>query len=222
LRRRDLVVETLLISPSGALSPGPLSAMAVAVGLTLGALGGLAIALGHMLFELPYVALLSRLAPRLRRSFTGTLGRALLLVMGGFTAYFAVSLAQSAVSVLRGGGLGAYASPVHSLAGAILVGVAYTGLNPFFLAWWVTAGFPLVEGASRIPGGLVIMYSSHVWLDYAWLAFLALGGGAASLMGSGVYAAILAALSAVLGYFAVKFLLASLGTRGFLGEGYAE
>jgi len=82
LRRRDLVVETLLISPSGALSPGPLSAMAVAAGLALGALGGLAIALGHTLFELPYVALLLRLASRLRRSFTGTLGRIMFLVMG--------------------------------------------------------------------------------------------------------------------------------------------
>jgi len=113
------------------------------------------------------------------------------------------------------------APPVHDLAGAVLVGVMYTGLNPLFLTWWVTAGFPLVEGASRTPGGIVVMYSSHAWMDYAWLTLLALGGGAAGIMGSRAYAAVLAALPVVLGYFAFKFVLAGLGRGSPLGEDYA-
>jgi len=196
--------------------------MAVTAGLSLGALGGVAVAFGHMLFELPYVALLSRLASRLRRSLSGRAGRILFLATSAFTAYFAASLARTALSVGRGSLLAAGASPVHTLPEAVLVGVAYTGLNPFFLVWWMTVGFPLVEGASRIRGGIAVMYTSHVWLDYLWLTLLALGGGAASVMGSRAYATLLAVLSVVLAYFAAKFLAAALRPGGPLGEGYAE
>ncbi len=59
------IVETILVSASGALSPGPLSAAAVSVGaMGLGPLGGLLVALGHTVFELPYVLVLAKLLKR--------------------------------------------------------------------------------------------------------------------------------------------------------------
>ena len=206
---RRLVAETLAISPSGALSPGPLSAAAIALGSSLGLAGGLAVALGHMAFEFPYVALLSRAAARVRRLLEGRVGGALLLFMAGFTGFFAWGLIEAALAALGGSHAPAVpgASAAGGLLGAFAVGILYTGANPFFLAWWATAGFPLVEGASRIPGGLALMYASHVWMDYAWLGLLAAGGGAAGLLGSRGYAALLGALGAVLAYYAARFAL---------------
>jgi len=210
-----LVAKTLAITPSGALSPGPLSAAGVAAGAMLGPLGGVAVALGHTLFELPYVALLTRWASRVRGALTGGWGRLLLAVMAGFTWFFSAGLAELAVASWRGAvsiagpGRGGPLSP-DSLAGAVVVGVLYTGANPYFLAWWATTGFPLLEEASRLRAGLPVMYASHVWMDYAWLALLAAGGVAAGRTGQHAYAALMAALSLVLAYYALRFTLLAL------------
>ena len=46
---------------------------------------------------------------------------------------------------------------------------------PFFVVWWFTAGLKLIEVSSEFFGllGVVFMYILHVWMDYAWLAFVA-------------------------------------------------
>jgi threonine/homoserine/homoserine lactone efflux protein len=212
-RYAGLVARTIAITPSGALSPGPLSASAIAVGAALGAAGGLAVAVGHTLFELPYVALLARWAGRVRGLLAGGWGRLLLGFMAGFTWFFALGLARLALqawgaAALPGGGGGPLAP--GGLAGAVLVGVFYTGANPYFLAWWATAGFPLLEEASMLPAGLPVMYTAHVWMDYAWLGLLAAGGGAAVAAGHRAYAALMGALSIVLGYYALTFTLRAL------------
>ncbi len=211
--RRSLLAKTLLITPSGALSPGPLTAAAVAVGSSLGLLGGLAVALGHAAFELPYVAALTRAAGRVRGLLRGGAGRALMAVMAGFTAFFAAGLSEAA---LKGASLSGNATLLAGggLLGAFLLGVAYTGLNPYFLAWWATAGFPLLEESAEIPWGLAVMYPAHVWMDFAWLGLLAAGGGLAAAMGSTPYRILLGLLSLVLWYYAALFAWRALRTPG--------
>ncbi|KSW11637.1 hypothetical protein CF15_02070 [Pyrodictium occultum] len=213
---RGLVLRTLALTPSGALSPGPLSASAVAVGALLGPLGGVLVALGHMLFELPYVALLVKWAER----FEGVLRRLekpLDVAVAAFIAYFAYGLFQSAAAALHGAGMeGAGVAVGGGALGAIATGLALTGLNPYFLAWWVTVALPLVRGAAAHGAkGFAAMYLGHVWMDYAWLALLAAAGAGLSRM-TGLYAALLAGLGVLLLAFAADMLARSLAGRRLL------
>ena len=60
----SLIASIILITPSGAFSPGPLTASAIALGASKGWRAGLYVAVGHMLFELPYVYALTYLFSR--------------------------------------------------------------------------------------------------------------------------------------------------------------
>ena len=212
---RGVVVETLLITPSGALSPGLLSAAAVAVGVGLGLRGGLAVALGHMLFELPYVALLVAWAGRLERLLRRA-ERPLAAVTAAVAAYFSYGLFTASIDLLKGGEASLGASPDSSplsVSGAVAAGVLFTGLNPYFLAWWVTIGLPLVRGAARYGfKGFAAMYTSHVWMDYAWLSLLAVFGSAVT-SASKSYGLLLLILGVVLVVFA-----ADVALRAFTGR----
>ena len=209
---RKGVVNAILLTPSGALSPGPLTAAGVAAGLGLGPLGGALVALGHLAVELPYYLLLVRLMARVESA----LGRArslLDIVAGGFMLVFALLLASTALSLLSGSpGVGAgriIASPVTAfVAGAVL-----TGANAYFLAWWVTVGKPIVDSASSLglPGALAV-YAVHYSYDIGWLSLVAALGGLAA--GPRILAAVLAGLALVLGLYGARFLAS--GLRGLL------
>ncbi len=210
---RRIIVRTLLITPSGALSPGPLSAMAVALGAKLGPVGGLAEALGHTLFELPYVALLVR-------GFTKVEGvikryeKYLALFVVVFLAWFALGLVQDAIRVAGGRVSVSVSAAGGSLVDAVIAGIVLTGGNVYFLLWWLTVGLPLIQDAARLGAkGFTAMYASHVWMDYAWLALLAFGGGLARLLNPILYSAMLTALAVVLLMFAVD-----IAARTYLGR----
>lgn len=204
---RKVVIDTLLITPSGALSPGMLSTAAIVVGLYLGVAGGLLVALGHMLFELPYVAALVYWAEKLEEKLQ-RYEKPLALLTLGMAIYFSTGLVLTAIDILSKGSV-----PLGSLslgsspAGAVLAGVVFTGGNPYFLAWWVTIGLPLIRGAARTGAtGFTAMYTAHVWIDYVWLAFLAGLGGLLSRIAT-IYAWLLIALAGMLLYFAASMTM---------------
>ncbi|MCS7107296.1 MAG: LysE family translocator [Acidilobaceae archaeon] len=197
-----LLLLVLAITPSGALSPGPLSASAVAVGAALGALGGLMVAVGHMMVELPYILLIHRFM----QNFKELLERArriLNVLIFFLLLYFSYLLISDSVAILRGEDVSSAGITANSYLEAILVGALFTGFNAHFLAWWLTIGYPLLESASKLGArGIGVMYVSHVSIDYLWLTLLAAGGGASKLIGDFAYALLLIALALVLLFFA--------------------
>jgi len=91
-----------------------------------------------------------------------------------------------------------------------MLGVVLTGLNPFFIVWWLTVGLGLVVQAVELGAllGVFIMYVSHVWMDYAWLtgtAYLAARGK--TLIQARGYKLLLIALALLLIYFGAGFIL---------------
>ncbi|MCE4614061.1 MAG: LysE family translocator [Desulfurococcales archaeon] len=202
---KKIATLTIAISPSGALSPGPLSAMAVTAGLTLGILGGVFLALGHMLVELPYIILLYFSMEKTKKY----LERAKVpmnLLVSAFLIYFSYLLFQTSMQ-LNPLNVNSHPAGIGTL-GAVSVGAMLTGLNPYFLMWWITVGYPLVTEASKKGReGLIAMYGSHIWMDYAWLAFLAAAGGLASGISLVVYRGLMFILAIVLLYFAAKTLV---------------
>ncbi len=202
--------KTIALSGSGALSPGPLSASAAALGAIYGWFGGLLVAAGHMLFELPYVAILVASAAFLERVLRGK-RRALL---EGFAGIFMLFFAYGLFSLAFTGGSVASSSPLifgtNGILTPLIVGFALTALNPYFLAWWLTVGKPIVDEAGRSKGRFTFVYASHVWMDYAWLTGLAVAGGVSSVLGGLWYRGLLFVLGLFLVYYGVKFTVSSV------------
>ena len=164
-----ILLATVLLTISGAFAPGPLSFSAIIVGVRSGVLGGIFIALGHMLFELPYVLALLWF----EENVVGAVKAAkhvMAVIAAVFIFYFAYLTAKSttveSVDSMAGNRLGRLLK-MHP----ILIGLALTAFNPYFLLWWVSVGYPIVTAmASNLP--LVpLIYTAHVSLDYLWLAF---------------------------------------------------
>lgn len=190
-----LLVEVQLITASGALAPGPLSLSAIHHGTRGGAWSGLRIALGHTIVEYPLymlvgVGVASALGYGLLRGVISLAGAAALL-------YF------TAAMVLQGGGGDGGALPESP----VLTGIALSGLNPYFIIWWLTVGAKMALDILSVMGlvGLVAMYGAHVWMDYAWLAALSWLGSSARTLGPRATRAINLALAAIMLYFAVVF-----------------
>ncbi|MEN3047968.1 MAG: LysE family transporter [Candidatus Caldarchaeales archaeon] len=165
-----LIPMVVVVSASGVLSPGPLTVATVASSARFGKVAGPLVSTGHMIVEFPLVMLIAAgltgvLHDRFAQLMTGVLGGAAVIAFG------ALGLAQSLRSrgqVGTRGGAGGFRG------GPLIAGLLFTGLNPFFLTWWLTVGAALISEAlalASIPG-VVLMYASHIWMDYAWLTLI--------------------------------------------------
>jgi threonine/homoserine/homoserine lactone efflux protein len=196
----EVVTSTLLVTPSGALSPGLLSAAAIAAGTSLGPLGGLLVALGHTLVELPYVGVLALTLSKVREKLT-KFKKPLSLLVLAFALFFAWGTVGSGM-------------PKIGVTDALVAGVVFTASNFYFLLWWATVGLPLLEKASVSRKHFVTMYVSHVWMDYVWLALLAAFGYALARSVIGPY--FNAALALLMVIFALDVVLKSFTGKGIL------
>ncbi len=198
------VATVVVVTASGALAPGPLFFMNITRGAKSGAKGGLAFSVGHTIFELSLVLVLAFTVQAVVdepwiKLVVGVVGGAALLVFG----FLQVREAVASKSAVAGEGR------VES-RNALLLGALFTGLNPYFIIWWLTVGLTLIVNALELASltGVVIMYVSHVWMDYAWLsgtAYLAKKG--TSLVGSQGYRVLMIIFGAILIFFGLYFFV---------------
>jgi threonine/homoserine/homoserine lactone efflux protein len=89
-----------------------------------------------------------------------------------------------------------------------------TGLNPYFIIWWLTIGANLILLALEFAGlgGVIFMYVCHVWVDYVWLTLVAaFAKRSTKILRIKWYRIMMAFFGAVLIYFGLSFLVGSLG-----------
>ncbi|MDO8056025.1 MAG: LysE family transporter, partial [Candidatus Hermodarchaeota archaeon] len=101
----------------------------------------------------------------------------------------------------------------------LLIGFLFSAFNPFFILWWFTVGAKLVLDAFLYAalGGVIIMFLSHVWIDYVWLIGTAwLTNKGANLVGTQGYRVFNIAFGVLLILFGVTFYLNALILLGFL------
>jgi len=203
----NFVAIIVLVTASGALAPGPLFFAAISHGAKLGARGGLAFAVGHTLFEFPLIILLALglntiVGEPAVKLLIGLIGGMALIVFGTIqirdclTSRFGVPKSHGTI----------FRNP-------ILIGLGFTGLNPFFIVWWFTAGLGLIHISLTLMGllGVVFMYICHVWMDYAWLTTVAhFARVGTNMIGARWYRAIMAFFGVVLIYFGITFLVSAL------------
>jgi len=198
------IATVVVVTASGALAPGPLFFTNISHGTKSGAKGGLAFSVGHTIIELSLVIFLAFTLqivinePSIKL-VVGVTGGTALLVFGVLQIRGALS-SKSAVA----------SEKQPTLKNPLLLGTVFTGLNPYFILWWLTIGLTLIITALELASfvGVFIMYISHVWMDYTWLigtAYLAKKG--TNLAGRKGYRILMVIFGAILIYFGLFYLI---------------
>ncbi len=158
------LLETLLISLSGVMAPGPITAVSVGKGSESPHAGAL-VAVGHGLIEIPLIALVAWGFGRLvsapyAKMVIALLGGAILVLMG---IDMLRKVRQAEIGERRGA-----RSP---LAAGALLSIA----NPYFLIWWMTAGAALVARSLQFGlVGVLTVALGHWSCDLGWSYMLSI------------------------------------------------
>jgi threonine/homoserine/homoserine lactone efflux protein len=202
----EFLATVVLLSASGALSPGPLFLASTLRAAKHGGQAGIECAIGHTLVEFPLVIGLTVGLQTILQSLT-----ALIAITGGIVLLVFASVQLRRVS--RRIELNSKKLPsIWDKRPGIVVGLVFTVLNPFFNLWWVTVGTTLAKEALALEAGAGVlgMFATHIWMDYAWL------GGTATLASRGKlilgrrYRLLLSIFSLAMFYFGVSFILSAI------------
>ena len=156
------LVDTVLISLSGVMAPGPVTAVTVGKGSESPHAGAL-VAIGHGIVEFPLIALIFLGFGRLFNMLY--VKTAIALVGGALLIYMGIGMFRSLGQVEMGANK--YAR-VPVVAGALL-----SAGNPFFLIWWATVGAALIVRSAQFGAGGVLAFASVHWVcDFLWCYFL--------------------------------------------------
>jgi threonine/homoserine/homoserine lactone efflux protein len=152
----------IVISLSGVLAPGPVTAVTIGKGND-SPHSGAWIAVGHGIVELPLMILLALgigqfLASAWLKTTLGILGGLFLIFM--------------AISLLRG--IGRQAVNSSSFSGSpVMAGILLSLGNPYFFIWWATIGAALILQSWAFGLiGFVALCISHWLCDFLWGYFL--------------------------------------------------
>lgn len=207
----SFIAYVVVITVSGALSPGPLTIATLIHGAKGGLRAGLNFALGHMLVELPLTILIAFGLLNLMGSDV----QQFLTIIGGLALLsFGILQLREVLKSEHDPQDSSIEKSVPLTGSALLTGAALTGLNPFFILWWISIGSALVYEALNLGlvEGLIIMYLAHVWVDYAWLGLIAhLSRRGMRILGRKIYRYMLMGFSIALMGFGVLWITSAIG-----------
>jgi threonine/homoserine/homoserine lactone efflux protein len=199
----------IITSLSGVMMPGPMFTVTLAKSLK-SPWAGVMVSLGHAVVEVPVIV----------------------LVYFGVARFLQHDLVQLVLSVAGGGmivwmGVGLFrarrelsAQGKDTSYSAFTAGILMSGLNPFFLVWWVTVGGLLLVTFLNSVGtwGLPLFVVVHWLCDLVWLAMVSFTiYRTHSFWGPRVQEIVFVILSAFLGYFGGVFIVQ--GIDNYFGTG---
>jgi threonine/homoserine/homoserine lactone efflux protein len=153
----------VVTSLSGVMMPGPMFTMTIVKSLK-SPWAGVHISLGHAVIEVPLILLLYF---GLRQFLENAVLQLVLSVLGGgMIVWMAVGLFQARRKLAVEGKDTSY--------NAFVAGILMSGLNPFFLVWWLTVGSLLLMNFLNAIGtwGLGLFVVVHWLCDLVWLSLV--------------------------------------------------
>jgi threonine/homoserine/homoserine lactone efflux protein len=197
----DFALLVILISASGVMAPGPLFAANISLGLKKIRYSGIKVAVGHSVIELPLIIFLGigifsiEFIPEIT-TIISILGAITLFFFGIFQI---VTTFRDSKNIQK-----------ESKQNPIITGIVLSGLNPFFIIWWVTIGLKLISDSMMIWGfiGLIILFLIHVWMDFVWLGITGIIAKKSSdFISKKIFKIIMTSLSGVMIFYGIKFLI---------------
>jgi threonine/homoserine/homoserine lactone efflux protein len=128
---------------------------------------GVYISLGHAVIEVPLIVFIWFWVSRAQFFDNIWVQLALGIVGGGMITWMGIGLFRARGDIVRGSKDVSYS--------AFTAGILMSGLNPFFLGWWVGIGIPLIEkfrdfGVTGLSSFIVV----HWLCDLVWLSFVSM------------------------------------------------
>ena len=159
----SFLLWVLGISLSGAMAPGPVTAVAIAMG-SRHRFAGTLMALGHGAVEFPLMVLLIFGVGRFLQIPRVEMGIGL---VGGAVMIFL------AVQMFRGLGRSDDSTVPAARRGPFAAGVFLSGSNPYFLIWWATVGLAMITQARGFGAWAFVLFALTHWsVDLIWLTTL--------------------------------------------------
>ena len=157
------LLQVVIISLSGVLAPGPVTASTIAHG-TKSRHAGFFISLGHSAIELPLLAAIALgigfiFEYPAAKTAIGLIGGAYLLWMG-----------WQMLKELKN-----YHETKSSLnsSGPFMTGLVLSATNPYFLLWWATVGLNMAKDAASLGYLAIVLFAIvHSLCDMAWLELI--------------------------------------------------
>lgn len=208
----DMGLQIVLISASGVLTPGPLFFANLVLSKYGGFWSGIKIAVGHTIVELPVIILYSLpLIAFTHPNTTFNIFKVISLIGGTSLIIFGIFYVVRILS--QNDSLKATVKP-SSIENPILVGILFTGVNPFFYLWWLSVGVKLISDSLQLLGyplGIIFLFFVHIWMDYAWLGISSyIASRGIKIIESHFHKFLIILLTLPLFYYGINFILAGI------------
>jgi len=155
--------EVIVISLSGVMMPGPVTAAAIAMG-TRNRFAGALMAVGHGIIEFPLMILIVLGVGRILKLPTAQI--VIGLAGGAFLLIMAIQMLKSLRSAEK-------QETKVTKSAPMLAGIILSASNPYFLLWWATIGLALATTATGIGIWAFVLFAIVHWLcDLVWLSAL--------------------------------------------------
>ena len=213
----DFAGEVVLFSASGVLSPGPLFLMNLVYGTKQGYRAGLKIASGHAMIEFPLIIILTISFFQLINTPIVTYNLNVLGLVGG-TSIIIFAIIQIINTTRKEKRKNLFNNSNHKVSfiadKPVLLGIIFSALNPFFIAWWLTVGLKLISDSISLFGvitGSILLFSLHIWMDYIWLILTSyLISKGVSIIKTRYYYFLLVGLNIILTFYGMYMIVSGI------------
>jgi len=197
------LVQVFVISFSGAIQPGPVTASAITMGAR-NRWAGVLLAIGHGIIEFPLMVLIIL---GLGSVFQKTATQITIGIAGGAVLlYMAYSMFKTA---------GHFSNPQARAKNdkPILAGIILTASNPYFLIWWATVGLVLATKATELGVYAFALFAVvHWFVDLIWVTALSLASfHGTTLLGPKLQTIIVKICAAAMLFFGLFFVYNAVG-----------
>jgi len=197
------LLQTVLISLSGVMAPGPVTAVTVGKGSESPHAGAM-ISLGHGIVEFP---LMIALFYGFGVVFKIPLIKGIVALLGGV---FILFMGLGMLREMKTAKLNVQKESHSPLVAGMLLSIG----NPYFLLWWATVGVTLILRSVGFGlWGFLVFALVHWLCDFAWLYFLsALSYKGGSFFGKRFQQVIFGVCGVALIFFSFLFIVDSVKT----------